>query len=110
MSKLLSSQIIDGLDEYQQYYVDISSLVGFVKTNDLQLLNFEQLFGEFGENITFICDKAYETDIKYIFRYVFDDFSDVEVESDEPFVEKEEEPKICSIHIDNSTIFCICCC
>lgn len=66
MSKLLSSQIIDGLDEYQQYYVDISSLVGFVKTNDSQLLNFEQLFGEFGENITFICDKAYETDIKYI--------------------------------------------
>ena len=93
MSKLLSSQIIDGLDEYQQYYVDISSLVGFVKTNDSQLLNFEQLFGEFGENITFICDKAYETDIKYIFRYVFDDFSDVEVESDEQFVEKEEEPR-----------------
>lgn len=90
MSKLLSSQKIDGLDEYQQYYVDISSLIGFVKTNDSQLLNFEQLFGGFGENITFICDKAYETDIKYIFRYVFDDFSDVEVESDEPSVEKEE--------------------
>lgn len=93
MSKLLSSQTIDGLDEYQQYYVDISSLVGFVKTNDSQLLSFEQLFGEFGENITFICDKAYETDIKYIFRYVFDDFSDVEVETDESFVEKEEEPR-----------------
>ena len=93
MSKLLSSQIIDGLDEYQQYYVDISSFVGFVKTNDSQLLNFEQFFGEFGENITFICDKAYETDIKYIFRYVFDDFSDIEVESDETFVEKEEEPR-----------------
>ena len=38
MSKLLSSQKIDGLDEYQQYYVDISSLVGFAKANDSQLL------------------------------------------------------------------------
>ena len=83
MSKLLSSQKIDGLDEDQQYYVDISSMVGFVKANDSQLLNFEQLFGSFGENITFICDKLYEKDIRYIFRYVFDDFSDVEVEDDE---------------------------
>ena len=39
MSKLLSSQRIDKLDEYQQYYVDISSMVGFVKANDSQLLN-----------------------------------------------------------------------
>lgn len=91
MSKLLSSQKIDDLDEYQQYYVDISSLVGFLKNNDSQLLNFEQLFGGFGENITFICDKAYEADIKYIFRYVFDDFSDVEADSDEPPVENEIE-------------------
>lgn len=93
ISQLLSSQKIDRMDEYQQYYVDISSLVGFVKTNDSQLLNFEQLFGGFGENITFICDKAYETDIKYIFRYVFDDFSDVEAERDEPSVEKDEAPR-----------------
>ena len=91
MSKLLSSQKIDDLDEYQQYYVDISSLVGFLKNNDSQLLNFEQLFGGFGENITFICDKAYEADIKYIFRYVFDDFSDVEADSDELPVENEIE-------------------
>lgn len=90
MSKLLSSQKIDGLDEYQQYYVDISSLVGFAKANDSQLLNFEQLFGGFGDNITFICDKAYEADIKYIFRYVFDDFSAVEAESDETPIESEE--------------------
>ena len=92
MSKLLSSQRIAELDEYQQYYVDISSMVGFVKTNDSQLLNFEQLFGVFGANITFICDKAYETDIKYLFRYIFDDFSDVEAESDETPAEKEEKP------------------
>lgn len=94
MSKLLSSHRIDGLDENQQYYVDISSLVGFVKTNDSQLLNFEQLFDRFGDNITFICDKAYETDIKYIFRYVFDDFSNVEVGSDEAPAEIEEKPDI----------------
>ena len=92
ISKLLTSQKNDELDKYKQYYVDISSLVGFVKTNDSQLLNFEQLLGGFGDNITFICDKAYETDIKYIFRYVFDDFSDVEAESDKTFIENEEEP------------------
>ena len=94
MSKLLSSQRIDGLDENQRYYVDISSLVSFVKTNDSQLLNFEQLFDGFGDNITFICDKTYETDIKYIFRYVFDDFSNVEVESDETPTEIEEKLSI----------------
>ena len=94
MSKLLSSQKIDGLDEDQQYYVDISSMVGFVKANDSQLLNFEQLFGSFGENITFICDKSYEKDIRYIFRYVFDDFSDVEVEDDETPIESEENAEV----------------
>ena len=94
MSKLLSSQKIDGLDEYRQYYVDISSLVGFVKSNDSQLLNFEQLFGGFGDNITFICDKAYETDIKYIFRYVFDDFCDVEAERDETPIESGEKSDV----------------
>ena len=92
MSKLLSSQIIDGLDEYQQYYVDISSFVGFVKTNDSQLLNFEQFFGEFGENITFICDKAYETDIKYIFRYVFDDFSDMKLKAMKRLLKRKKNP------------------
>jgi len=92
MSKLLSSQRIDGLDIDQQYFVDISSLVSFVKTNDSQLLNFEQLFASFGENITFICDIVYEADIKYLFRYVFDDFSDIEVESEDDVVENEEKP------------------
>lgn len=90
MSKLLSSQKIDELNEHQQYYVDISSLISFVKTNDSQLLNFEQLFGGFGNNITFICDKANETDIKYIFRYVFDDFSDVETENNEMPIESKK--------------------
>lgn len=94
MSQLLSSQKIDDLDEYQQYYVDISSMVGFVKDNDSQLLNFEQLFNTFGDNIAFICDKAYEKDIKYIFRYVFDDFSDVEVENDETEEDVYETPNM----------------
>ena len=52
MSQLLSSQKIDGLDAHQQYYIDISSTVSFVKANDSQLLNFEQLFNSFGENIS----------------------------------------------------------
>lgn len=90
MSLMLSSQKIDDLDEYQQYYVDISSMVGFIKDNDSQLLNFEQLFNSFGDNVAFICDKAYEKDIKYIFRYVFDDFSNVEAENDQTQDEAEE--------------------
>ncbi|MCI6358391.1 MAG: AAA family ATPase [Clostridiales bacterium] len=92
MSQLLSSQEINNLDVYQQYYIDISSMVGFVKANDSQLFNFEQLFNSFGENISFICDKAYEKDIKYIFRYIFDEFSDVETESDEITDEVQEIP------------------
>lgn len=92
MSQLLSSQKINNLDVYQQYYIDISSMVGFVKANDSQLFNFEQLFNSFGENISFICDKAYEKDIKYIFRYIFDKFSDVETESDEITDEVQEIP------------------
>lgn len=92
MSQLLSSQKINNLDVYQQYYIDISSMVGFVKANDSQLFNFEQLFNSFGKNISFICDKAYEKDIKYIFRYIFDEFSDVETESDEITDEVQEIP------------------
>ena len=92
MSQLLSSQKINNLDVYQQYYIDISSMVGFVKANDSQLFNFEELFNSFGENISFICDKAYEKDIKYIFRYIFDEFSDVETESDEITDEVQEIP------------------
>ena len=92
MSQLLSSQKINNLDVYQQYYIDISSMVGFVKANDSQLFNFEQLFNSFGENISFICDKTYEKDIKYIFRYIFDEFSDVETESDEITDEVQETP------------------
>lgn len=92
MSQLLSSQKINNLDVYQQYYIDISSMVGFVKANDSQLFNFEQLFNSFGENISFICDKAYEKDIKYIFRYIFDEFSDIETESDEITDEVQEIP------------------
>lgn len=92
ISQLLSSQKIDGLDERQQYYVDISSMVGFVKANDSQILNFEQLFSSFGDNITFICDKVYEKDIRYLFRYIFDDFSDVDAYSDEIQDEVEVKP------------------
>ncbi|MEG0979822.1 MAG: AAA family ATPase [Oscillospiraceae bacterium] len=92
MSQLLSSQKIESLNEQQLYYIDISSMVGFLKENDQQLLNFEQLFNSFGENISFICDKAYEKDIKYIFRYVFDVFLEIETISDEILVEVAETP------------------
>ena len=90
MSQFLSSLKIEELDEETQYFVDLSSLAGFVKANDTQMLHFEQLFNSFGENITFICDKIYEKDIRYILRYIFDDFGDVEVESEEIISEQDE--------------------
>ena len=90
MSQFLSSLKIEELDEETQYFVDLSSLAGFVKANDTQMLHFEQLFNSFGENITFICDKIYEKDIRYILRYIFDDFGDVEVESEEILTEQDE--------------------
>ena len=99
MSKLLSSSRKAELDEYQQYYVDVSSLVSFVKTNDSQTLNFEQLIDSFGENVWFICDKAYEKDIKYLFRYAFDSFSDVEAECDETV--DEEDP---DSHLESKSV------
>lgn len=103
MSQLLSSQKINNLDVHQQYFIDISSMVGFVKANDSQLFNFEQLFNSFGENISFICDKAYEKDIKYIFRYIFDEFSNVETESDEITDEVQEIPATKSYSVKKIT-------
>jgi len=104
MSKLLSSQTIDELDELQQYYVDISSMFSFVKANESQLLNFEQLFSSFGRNITFICDKAYEKDIRYIFRYVFDDFADVEAADEEAESEVEKTQGTETLRLKKSQI------
>ena len=89
MSQLLSNQKVGELNKNQKYYVDLSSVMGYTKTNDSQQMLFEQLFDSFGENIDFICDKMYEEDIKYIFRYIFDDFSDVDAASEEIIAEKE---------------------
>lgn len=90
ISQFLSSLKIEELDDETQYYVDLSSLASFLKANDTQMLHFEQLLNNFGENITFICDKIYEKDIRYILRYIFDDFGDVEVESEETLTKQDE--------------------
>lgn len=90
MSQFLSSLKIEELDDAAEYYVDLSSLAGFIKTNDTQVLHFEQLFNTFGDNVTFICDKIYENDIRYTLRYVFDDFADIEIEADEISTEQND--------------------
>lgn len=90
MSQFLSSLKIEELDDAAEYYVDLSSLAGFIKTNDTQMLQFEQLFNTFGDNVTFICDKIYENDIRYTLRYVFDDFADIEIEADEISTEQND--------------------
>ena len=97
MSHFLSSVKIDELDEETKYYVDLSSVTGFIKNDDTQTLRFEQLFNSFGDNVTFICDKAYEKDIRYLLRYVFEDFSDIEIEAEEAPTDQDDvllaEPK-----------------
>ena len=90
MSQFLSSLKIEELDDAAEYYVDLSSLAGFIKTNDTQMLHFEQLFNTFGDNVTFICDKIYENDIRYTLRYVFDVFADIEIEADEISTEQND--------------------
>lgn len=90
MSQFLSSLKIEELDDAAEYYVDLSSLAGFIKTNDTQMLHLEQLFNTFGDNVTFICDKIYENDIRYTLRYVFDDFADIEIEADEISTEQND--------------------
>lgn len=90
MSQFISSLKIEELNEETKYYVDLSSLVAFVKSNNTQMFYFEQLFDSFGDNVTFICDKNYEKDIRYILRYVFDEFLNVEVDSEEIRAEQDE--------------------
>lgn len=91
ISQFLSSVKIDELNQEIKYYIDLSSLVGFIKSNDTQMLNFEQLLNSFGSNITFICDKIYEKDIRYLLRHVFDDFFYIKIEADETLDEKNAD-------------------
>lgn len=93
ISNFLSSLKTNELDETTIYYIDISSLVGFMKSNDTQTLNFEQLLNSFGSNIYFICDKIYEKDISYLLRYVFDEFLDLELDDEEEYTEQAEDVK-----------------
>lgn len=90
MSQFLSPLKVEELDDAAEYYVDLSSLAGFIKTNDTQMLHLEQLFNTLGDNVTFICDKIYENDIRYTLRYVFDDFADIEIEADEISTEQND--------------------
>lgn len=89
ISEFLSSVKIDELNSNETYYVDISSIVGFVKKDDSQTMNFEQLFNKFDENVIFICDKLYESDVKYIFRYIFDEYEDIDIEVEESNTEEQ---------------------
>lgn len=90
MSNFISSIEINELDGSKKYYVDLSSFASFIKRNETQMFNFEHLLNSFGENVTFICDKTYEKDICYLLRYVFNSFTDIEVETEEIPLDKAE--------------------
>ncbi len=94
---------VDLLDDTQQYYVDITSIASLLKVNESQLCFFERLLSNFKDNTTFICDKVYEDDAKYLFRNVLDDYSDVEVEGEELPVEKDKASIGNSTHVRKIT-------
>jgi len=96
MSEFLSSERVKNLDQTQEILVDLSSTIGFMRSNDTQTLNFEQLLNGFGDNIDFICDAIYEEDVKYLLRYVFNtyDYTDVLDE------ENRQEPEDASSSLD----------
>ena len=96
MSQLLSSIRIEELNAEKKYYVDLSSLIGFLKSNDTQMLNIEQLFNSFENNITFICDKSYEKDFRYLLRYVFDEFIDIEIDAEPEELHDNEDNVVCT--------------
>lgn len=75
------------LFEDQKYLIDISYLSSFVKSDESQSLRVEQLLSSFGENVEFICDKEYEKEILYTFRYIFDEASTFEIECDDVQIE-----------------------
>ena len=83
MSDFLSTQRVSELNEESQYIIDISSLVAVVKKDDAQTLHSESLLNHFKDNVTFVCDKIYESEILYLFRYVFDEVSTIEIKEDE---------------------------
>ena len=96
-------EYIKWLDESKRYYVDITSIVSLLKANESQLYLFERLLSDFKDNTTFICDKVYEDDVKYIFRNVLDDYSDVEIECEEIPVEKDRASIGNSTHVRKIT-------
>ena len=83
MSEFLNSERVKNLDQTQEILVDLSSTIGFMRSNDTQTLNFEQLLNGFGDNIDFICDAKYEEDVKYLLRYVFDTYDHTDVLDEE---------------------------
>ncbi len=80
------------LNNDTNYFIDISSLVAFIKNNDTQTLSFEQLLNGLSDNVAFVCDKKYEQDIRYLLRFVFDKFENMDVEAEQPsFVQEEPD-------------------
>ena len=96
MSEFLNSERVKNLDQTQEILVDLSSTIGFMRSNDTQTLNFEQLLNGFGDNIDFICDAKYEEDVKYLLRYVFDTYDHTDVLDEE----NSQEPEDASASLD----------
>jgi hypothetical protein len=81
MSSLHSEQKNKSGDSTKKIGFDVSSLISFLKNNEDKLFQFEQLFNNLSDDTLFICDKAYEADLRFLFRYIFDRYEYSLVES-----------------------------
>ena len=91
ISQFLTTNEIEQLNEETKYYIDLSALIPIAKNDDTKILSFEKLFCCFKDNIIFICDEIYKDDVRYLFRYIFDIFSDIEIENEQPSNIKNNE-------------------
>lgn len=60
--------------------IDLSCLIPFLTSSGDKIIQFEQLFNGIDDTVLFICDKQYEDELRYSFRFVFDAFEYTHVE------------------------------
>lgn len=87
------SEFVSNPSRYDDLYLGetvIIDLSAILWNKESLQSNIEILDQKFPESTRFIADKKYQEDVIYEFRYVFDEFSDIENEIDIPSSEPDE--------------------
>lgn len=72
--------------------IDLSCLIPFIISSGDKIIQFEQLFNGIDDSVLFICDKQYEDELRYSFRFVFDTFEYTHVEEQSKAAPSNLEP------------------